>query len=180
VHTLGLVEYEWDPAKARANLSKHGVSFADAALALEDELALTIRDDQAEGEVRFVTMGVDPLGRLLVVSPHKAFPRNQDRFRTQGNSTGAPSLRGGSMRKQYDFSKAKRGAVVAATSGKTRITIRLDDDVLAWFRSQVEDAGGGSYQSLINAALRDYMQQRGSELEETLRRVIREELEHAS
>jgi len=84
------------------------------------------------------------------------------------------------MRKQYDFSKAKRGAVVAATSGKTRITIRLDDDVLAWFRSQVEDAGGGSYQSLINAALREYMQQRGSELEETLRRVIREELEHAS
>lgn len=67
MHTLELVEYEWDPAKARANLSKHGVSFADAALALEDELALTIRDDQAEGEVRFVTISVDPLGRLLVV-----------------------------------------------------------------------------------------------------------------
>ncbi|HVS14235.1 MAG TPA: BrnA antitoxin family protein [Thermoanaerobaculia bacterium] len=84
------------------------------------------------------------------------------------------------MRKEYDFSKAKRGAVVAATTGKTRITIRLDDDVLEWFRAQVEAAGGGSYQTLINVALREYMQSRGTELEETLRRVIREELEHAS
>lgn len=62
------MEYEWDPAKARANLAKHGVAFADAALALEDELALTIRIDLRSGEDRFVTMGLDPLGRLLVVA----------------------------------------------------------------------------------------------------------------
>jgi uncharacterized protein len=62
------VEYEWDPAKARANLAKHGVAFADAALALEDELALTIRIDVRSGEDRFVTMGLDPLGRLIVVA----------------------------------------------------------------------------------------------------------------
>jgi hypothetical protein len=61
------VDYDWDPAKARANLAKHGVSFADAALALEDELALTIREDRERAEIRLVTMGVDPLGRLLVV-----------------------------------------------------------------------------------------------------------------
>lgn len=84
------------------------------------------------------------------------------------------------MRDEYDFSNAKRGAIVAATTGKTRITIRLDDDVLDWFRAQVEEAGGGSYQSLINAALREYMEHRGSDLEDTLRRVIREELQHAS
>ncbi|HVS14234.1 MAG TPA: BrnT family toxin [Thermoanaerobaculia bacterium] len=62
------MDYEWDPAKARANLAKHGVSFADAALALEDELALTIRAERGKAEARFVTMGVDPLGRLLVVA----------------------------------------------------------------------------------------------------------------
>jgi uncharacterized protein (DUF4415 family) len=84
------------------------------------------------------------------------------------------------VRDEYDFSNAKRGAIVAATTGKTRITIRLDDDVLDWFRAQVEEAGGGSYQSLINAALREYMEHRGSDLEDTLRRVIREELQHAS
>ncbi|MDA1315886.1 MAG: BrnA antitoxin family protein [Acidobacteria bacterium] len=59
------------------------------------------------------------------------------------------------MRKEYDFSGAKRGRVVRVRKGKTRITIRLDDDVLEWFREQVERAGGGSYQNLINDALRE-------------------------
>jgi uncharacterized DUF497 family protein len=60
------VEYEWDDEKASANLRKHGVDFADAALVLEDELAFTMRDLHAEEE-RFVTLGRDPYGRLLVV-----------------------------------------------------------------------------------------------------------------
>ena len=59
--------YEWDARKARANLTKHGVDFADAALVLEDPLALTRPDPDAEREERFVTLGLDPLGRLLVV-----------------------------------------------------------------------------------------------------------------
>ncbi|MGP8034209.1 MAG: BrnA antitoxin family protein [Steroidobacteraceae bacterium] len=84
------------------------------------------------------------------------------------------------MRKRYDFSKAKRGAVVAPSSGKTRITIRLDDDVLSWFKSQVDAAGGGNYQSMINAALREQMKRKHESLETTLRRVLREELEGAS
>ena len=62
-----MVEYEWDPTKARANLKKHRVDFADAALVLEDPLALTREDPDAHGEQRLVTLGVDPLGRLLVV-----------------------------------------------------------------------------------------------------------------
>ena len=61
------VRWEWDPEKARQNLQKHGVDFADAVGALEDELALTIRDPFSETEERFVTMGMDTLGRLLVV-----------------------------------------------------------------------------------------------------------------
>ncbi len=78
------------------------------------------------------------------------------------------------MKAEYDFSKARRGAVVPAAPGKTRITIRLDSEVIAWFKAQVNDAGGGNYQSLINEALKSYIQQYG--LERTLRRLIREEL----
>ena len=58
---------EWDAAKAKANLSKHGVDFADAVLALEDEQALTRADTGSDDEARFVTLGMDPSGRLLVV-----------------------------------------------------------------------------------------------------------------
>lgn len=83
------------------------------------------------------------------------------------------------MRKDYDFSQAKRGPVVAVAKGKTRITIRLDEDVLAWFKEQVHAAGGGNYQTLINAALREYIEKRREPLEATLRRVIREELRTA-
>ena len=81
------------------------------------------------------------------------------------------------METEYDFSKGKRGAIDPMPSGKTRITIRLDDEVLAWFREQTHLAGGGNYQTLINDALRQYIQQRPESLEEILRRVLREELE---
>ncbi len=61
------VEYQWDPAKARLNFQKHQVYFADAISVLEDELALTIRDPYAEDEERWITLGMDALGRVLVV-----------------------------------------------------------------------------------------------------------------
>jgi Arc/MetJ family transcription regulator len=80
------------------------------------------------------------------------------------------------MRKEYDFSKGKRGAVIPTLPGKTRITIRIDDDILAWFRAQVHAAGGGNYQALINSALRQIISSRQEALEDTLRRVLREEL----
>jgi uncharacterized protein (DUF4415 family) len=81
------------------------------------------------------------------------------------------------MKKEYDFSKGKRGAVIPAPKGKTRITIRIDDDILDWFRGAVEAAGGGNYQTLINQALREYVNQQQQPLEELLRRVVREELQ---
>ena len=84
------------------------------------------------------------------------------------------------MRKEYDFSKAKRGVVVPVPKGKKRITIRLDDDVIAWFKSRVHEAGGGNYQSLINTALREHMRRTDEPLGRTLRRVLREELRKAS
>ncbi|MDN3515331.1 MAG: BrnA antitoxin family protein [Candidatus Brocadia sp.] len=60
--------------------------------------------------------------------------------------------------------------------GKTRITIRIDTDILNWFRNQIHKAGGGNYQTLINDALRECIQQTNSTLEKKLRKVIREEL----
>ena len=80
------------------------------------------------------------------------------------------------MKREYDFSKGKRGPVVPADPGKERITIRLDRDLLAWFRDRANDAGGGNYQTMINEALREYVENRNPTLERTLRRVIREEL----
>jgi uncharacterized protein (DUF4415 family) len=83
------------------------------------------------------------------------------------------------MKKEYDFSKGRRGPVLRAPAGKTRVTIRLDDDILDWFRQQVDDAGGGNYQTLINGALRNFMERKQESLETTLRRVIRDELRRA-
>ena len=80
------------------------------------------------------------------------------------------------MRDEYEFERGRRGAVLSVPTGKVRITIRLDDDVVRWFKKQVEAAGGGNYQSLINAALRRHIEQASEPLEETLRRVLREEL----
>ena len=78
------------------------------------------------------------------------------------------------MKRQYDFSKARRGPVVPPTPGKTRITIRLDNDVIEHFQAAVDRAGGGNYQTLINNALRDYI--RGARLEAVVRRAVREEV----
>ena len=78
------------------------------------------------------------------------------------------------MKRQYDFSKGKRGPVFAAQPGKTRITIRIDNEVLDYFRDKVEKAGGGNYQTLINEALREHI--RGARLEKVLRQTVREEL----
>jgi hypothetical protein len=80
------------------------------------------------------------------------------------------------MKDRYDFSQGKRGAIDPMPRGKTRITIRIDDDVLDWFRGEVHAAGGGNYQTLINHALKEYVQSRKQPLEEILRRVVREEL----
>lgn len=61
------VGFEWDPAKAESNLDRHGVDFADAAVALEDPHALTLRDPYSDEEERFITVCVDPAARTLVL-----------------------------------------------------------------------------------------------------------------
>jgi uncharacterized protein (DUF4415 family) len=78
------------------------------------------------------------------------------------------------MKRHYDFSKGKRGSVFPMEPGKTRITIRIDNEVLDYFRDKVEKAGGGNYQTLMNEALHEHV--RGARLEKVLRQTVREEL----
>ena len=82
------------------------------------------------------------------------------------------------MKKTYDFSKGKRGAVVASDRRKVRITIRLDKDVIDWYRKKVEASGGGNYQTLINNSLKESIQRKKEPTEMMLRRIIKEELQH--
>jgi len=83
------------------------------------------------------------------------------------------------MRKEYDFSKGKRGAVIPQR-GKTRITIFLDNDITEKFRARAESAGRG-YQTMINEALREHLSTSSRPVdEETLHRVLREQLPDAS
>ena len=80
------------------------------------------------------------------------------------------------VKEHYDFSKGRRGPVTPPQPGKTRITIRLDNEILEWFRSQVEARGGGSYQTMINNVLRDHLRRGGEDFEYSVRHIIREEL----
>lgn len=87
------MSFEFDPAKARSNFRRHGVSFSHAEQALRDPMALTIEDPDSQGEQRFVTLGMDALGRVLVVihtwrgertrliSARKASPGEENRYR---------------------------------------------------------------------------------------------------
>lgn len=89
------MEFEWDSRKSAANLLKHGIHFADAALVLEDDLALTMRDRSAFDEDRWVSLGTDALGRVLVmvytwrgdkiriISARPATPRERRQYEEQ-------------------------------------------------------------------------------------------------
>jgi uncharacterized protein (DUF4415 family) len=88
------------------------------------------------------------------------------------------------MKRQYDFRKGKRGRILPAEPeqrGKTRITIRLDEDILDHFLRESEKSGGSvGYQTLINDALRHHIEGKAPKLEETLRRIVREEIRTAN
>ena len=84
------------------------------------------------------------------------------------------------MKDHYDFSKGRRGRVVAeppVEPGKVRITIRLDEDLIDYFGAIADRSGGkAGYQTLINSALREYVEGKAPKWEESLRRIIREEI----
>jgi uncharacterized protein (DUF4415 family) len=92
------------------------------------------------------------------------------------------------MKRQYDFSKGKRGQIAPTESEskgsskeKGRITIRLDEDLIDHFLKEADASGGATgYQTLINEALRQHVEGKAPQLEETLRRILREEIKAAS
>ncbi len=87
------------------------------------------------------------------------------------------------MRKKYDFSQGKRGRIVPPEPeprGKTRITIRLDEDLVDHFLKEADASGGVTgYQTMINKALRQHVEGKAPKIEETLRRIVREEVRRA-
>ena len=170
------MRYKWDPAKAKANIEDHSVSFVEAVTVLEDDFALTREDSDTLDEQRFVTSGMSGVGNLLIVvytyrepdviwliSAWKANKPQRSRY----EKTVAEPYR------EIDFARAKRGAVVPLEPGKTKISIRLNNTVLDYFRAVVENAGGGNYQTLINDALVAYTHQQS--LLDAVRQVVREE-----
>jgi uncharacterized protein (DUF4415 family) len=88
------------------------------------------------------------------------------------------------MKQRYDFSQGKRGRIAPPepeSRGKTRITIRLDEDLVDHFLKESEASGGSAgYQTLINEALRQHVEGKAPRLEDTLRRIVREEMRTAS
>ena len=169
------MEFEFDPGKARTNLRKHGVSFAHAEQALRDEwhlLSKTLTPWANSALSRWASThwgGYWWLSMSNVESGHVLFPLARH----------PPVNQRDTMRDEYDFSKGKRGAVIAS-SGKTRVTIMLDDDVIEAFRARADSAGTG-YQTLINATLREAVAGAKDKQKPitvaTLRRVLREELQ---
>jgi len=90
------MEYLWDHAKAAANLKKHGVAFSDAALALEDPRALTMTDPDAIDESRFICLGADPNGRILITV-----------FATRGRAMRIISLRKASRSERRPYERVR-------------------------------------------------------------------------
>jgi len=165
------MDFEFDPAKAASNWAKHGVSFAHAEAALRDDCAVTVEDPDALGEQRFLTLGMDALGRVLVV----CHTQRDERTRLISARKASKNEVKTTMRDEYDFSGGKRGAVLPSP-GKKRISIMLDEDVIEAFRVR-GDASGRGYQTLINEALRAAIDPEAAPVTvRTLRAVLKEGL----
>lgn len=168
----------WDPKKAKANLHKHGIRFSDAEGVPFDPNALSQEDPIYRGEQRFAAVGGDAFGRILVM-PSAGFWWWCTPIAVTTSGLFQPGAlraeREHTMRKEYDFSHGRRGAVLPQT-GKTRITIYLDDEILEEFRGRADSAGRG-YQTMINDALKEYLGKSRRPVDaQTLRRILREEL----
>ncbi len=177
--------FEWDPEKAATNFKKHAVRFAETEAVFHDDNAITIPDDESDGtEKRFVTIGMGLKSALLVVVYCYRGGKSAHHLCPTCCTARAQGLPGIQMKKSYSFARGKRGRVVAADPEprvKTRITIRLDEDVLDFFLKQADASGGTvGYQTLINEALRQHAENRAPKLEDTLRQILREELRAAS
>lgn len=173
------MRHEWDASKDRANQAKHGVSFATAALVFEDPRQLSVQDRHEGGEERWQTLGqVGGIVILMVAHTHREDEQGEEIIRII-SARKASAARGNTMSKKTEhrtqreiarLSKLDEDSIdtrdipeVSDWSGaersrfyrpvKQQITLRIDADVLAWFR-----AHNRRYQTGINAALRDYVE----------------------
>jgi uncharacterized protein (DUF4415 family) len=177
------MEFSWDVGKADANFKKHGVRFPESMSVFEDDYAITVMVEVSDtDELRFVSIGMGVKGRVLGL--HQPWCQGANHFSPSCRATRKNAIRGNPMKQGYDFSKGKRGRVAPLDSeqgGKTRITIRLDEDLVDYFLKEAERSGGSTgYQTLINDALRQHVEGKAPKLEDTLRRIVREEIRAVS
>lgn len=144
------IAFTWDSRKEVANQRKHGVSFEVAKTAFLDENARLMEDpDHSEEEDRFILLGLSAQLRLLVVC--HCYREDDDQLERRTALSGG-STRASDMRDSYDFSKSRKNPY--ARRLKKPVTIRLDEETIAYFKDMAEKKGI-PYQSLINLYLRD-------------------------
>ena len=152
---MNSIQFDWDVRKAAANLKKHKISFEEAKSAFYDERAKLI-DDPAHSadEERFILLGLSHLLRVVVVCHCYRIHGNIIRIISARKATTQElkAYQRWLMRKEYDFSKARKNPY--ASQLKRPITIRLDEDSVTYFKTISEEVGI-PYQSLINLYLRD-------------------------
>ena len=149
--------FDWDPRKDAANRKKHDVSFQEAKTAFTDEFARLIADpDHSEEEDRFILLGTSIHSRLLVVC-HCVRDGEVIRIISarKANRRERNTYEGTDMRDHYDFSESVKSPY--AKKLKKQVTIRLDEDTVAYFKNLAEQKDL-PYQSLINLYLRDCAQ----------------------
>jgi uncharacterized protein (DUF4415 family) len=173
---------EYDPRKAAANQKEHhGVTFAEGRDGIRrspkpDGKRLGIGSGRRTAGDDWIERPSPPAGCRL----HLPGRKSQTDL---GPRSGAERERGlqQPMKDKYDFSKGKRGVIVneepALEPGKVKISIRIDDDTLQRFFEMADASGGKTgYQTLINLALREYLDGKAPKFEDALRRIVREEL----
>jgi uncharacterized protein (DUF4415 family) len=174
------VPFEWDANKAAAAVAhasacRGELQFAGWRFYIFPKSALVARLYKKVGQA------LSPANRELQFAGRRT---HQDHLSSYGHTARTRTLRGATMKATYDFSKGKRGRVVAEPPlepGKVRITIRLDEDLVDYFGAIADRSGGkAGYQTLINSALREYVEGKTPKWEETLRRIIREEISRNS
>jgi hypothetical protein len=150
---MNALRIEWDENKNRANRHKHGISFEEAETVFADDHALLIADpDHSDNEDRFILLGISSSLRIMVVC--HCYRVQDDTLGAQGNPCWTERVHQEveNMRKEYDFSKAKRNPY--AKRLKKQVTIRLDEMTIQYFKD-LSDESGIPYQTLINLYLRD-------------------------
>jgi uncharacterized protein (DUF4415 family) len=139
---MSRLRFEWDEQKARVNASKHSVSFEEAQTVFLDERALLIDDPDHSGDYSQSAIATAVAAMSFESSQLARRPQRKPNFIHQGDF----------MRKEYDFSTARKNPYAAQL--KKQITIRLDEESINYFKAVSEEVGI-PYQSLINLYLRE-------------------------